>query len=76
MICEAEKKAAYSAVPAENAGGNVAVSIGVNWERVSDVVGNSAPLRRPKRTTPDAISSEEIAAWDAASDEAWDSIED
>ena len=57
---------------------NEAVSFCLDFVRTLPLIEGYAPLPRPYRTQPSqtAATDAEIAAWDAASDEAWDSIED
>jgi hypothetical protein len=75
MICEAEKRAAISAQPTV-ADENTAVSMKLSWEKLCRFVNIVVPLRRPNRTMPIPTLKQEIAAWNAASDEAWESIDD
>jgi hypothetical protein len=75
MICEAEKRAAVPAEPVV-ADENRAVSMRLSWEKVSKLVNVVVPLRRPNRSKPMQHLKQEIAAWNAASDEAWASIDD
>jgi hypothetical protein len=73
VVSEATKLAAAEPAPQ---GGNVAVSLRLSWAQVAKIVDNIVPLRRPNRTTPAPTLKQEIAAWDAASDESWDAIDD
>jgi len=76
MICEAETKAACSVQSPENGQGEYAHSILAPFDLISKLVDLSVPLRRPNRTGPLPTLQQELSAWDAASDEAWDSIDE
>jgi hypothetical protein len=77
MNCLEEKVEKRAAVPAESSKDeNFAVSIRMSWQRISAMVDLGRPLRRPNRTTPLPTLQQELSAWDAASDEAWESIDD
>jgi hypothetical protein len=80
MISELQKADKLAAVPAEPivVNPNTAVSLRVSWKQVSELVDLGVPLRRPKRTTPSPLPplKQELDAWEAASDEAWESIDD
>jgi hypothetical protein len=77
MICDAEKKAACSIETSDSAEGEFAVSIVAPFARVSKLADLSVPLRRPNRSAPlpTPTLQEELLAWEAASDEAWESID-
>jgi hypothetical protein len=62
--------------PEGTANGNVAVSLRLPWKQVAALIDIVVPLRRPKRTAPSPSLKDEIAGWDAASDEAWESIDE
>ena len=54
-----------------------AISINLPFEAVRGIIEAARPLRRPNRNRPVHLTlNDETAAWEAASDEAWDSIED
>lgn len=61
-------------------GANQAVSCLVPFDKVRDLLANSPPPRRPNRNRPlsaiDPVLREELGAWDAASDEALEVLED
>jgi hypothetical protein len=75
MICEAEKRAAIPAEPVI-ADKCRAISMRPSWETVCKLVDVVVPLRRPNPTRPTRTLKQETAAWEAASDEAWESIDD
>ena len=57
---------------------NVATSVRLPFHVIAEMVDLSVPLRRPKKRGPSAgvvQLREELAAWEAASDEVWDSID-
>jgi hypothetical protein len=55
-----------------------AMSITPRFADIRAIVESAGPLRRPNRNRPMNSPSldQELSAWDAASDEVWDSIED
>lgn len=77
MICEAEKKAAcfVRSTIGDSSDSGFAVSIRLPYDRIAKIVDLRVPLRRPRRTVPMPMLAHELSAWDAASDEAWESID-
>ena len=66
-------------VDLEPSDSGLATSVNLPFEAVAKVVDLSVPLRRPKKCAPSREGpemQEELAAWDAASDEAFQVFED
>jgi hypothetical protein len=53
-----------------------AISYRASFDDLAAVMDMAIAVRRPARCRPAAELEAELAAWDAASDEAWESIDD
>lgn len=52
-----------------------AVSVSPSYDDVRHLVESAPAPRRPNRSRPIHLLSDEIGAWESASDEAWDMID-